>query len=231
MKTMLNIFEAIQKNIVCFFKSFWAWFKNHFAIFSTTILSLLVVLFFLSLYQEKSYFLSGVITQDIDLIITSLNKIDKECNILNIKNDRNYIDFLNVEKFTSSEVGCLNLAFPKNWQGPYIFDNPTLQGKFYEIIKTKEGYFVVPGKNTKLPNGLITGVDFDFDRGIPVSEMLKVGGCLNFKGTQLAVKLDFEIGDWGTDLSDKKFNNISNMLQEFNKAMPFTYNQTSTTTF
>ena len=65
-----------------------------------------------------------------------------------------------VKSFEGSEVGSLNLAYPKKWQGPYLGDNPTFQGKAYQIIRTKNGYFVTPGDGIMLPNGLVIGRDF-----------------------------------------------------------------------
>ncbi len=231
MKSITNLFMSVEKWFSCLWKRVQSVFKGRFIIFSVVSLVLILALFLLANYKGRSLYSSEVIVNDISVIINALSEIDKECNILSIKNDRNYVDFLNVEKFVSSEVGCLNLAFPKNWAGPYVQDNPTLQGKFYEIIKTTDGLFIVPGSGVELPNGLIVGKDFDFDKGISLQDMLEVGGCLNFDGMQLAGRLDFEIGDWGPQPDDKRYYEISGMLEEFNQAMPFTYNQTSTATF
>jgi len=203
--------------------------KNYFPYFSIPLLSLLVILFFWTTYNDKPRFITSVITIDIKNIVDSLNKIDKECNILSIENNRNYVDFLNVEKFLGSEVGCLNLAFPKNWKGAYLSLNPTLQGKLYEIIKRKDGNYVLPGRGVKLPNNLIVGKDFDYDESVSIDQMLLDGGKLNYKGTPLGAKLTFEVGDWGREeLREKTTYDINQMLLEFNKAIPFTYNQTTT---
>ncbi|MBD3273431.1 hypothetical protein GF385_03730 [Candidatus Dependentiae bacterium] len=207
-------------------------FKKIFPIFSITLLSLLVIFFIARVYREKPYFVTSVIANDIRIIVNALNKIDRECSILSIENQRNYIDFLNVIKFTGSEVGCLNLAYPEKWQGPYVKDNPTMQGKLYEIIKNKEGVYVVPGVGVKLPNGFKVGKDFELSFDSSVDEMLKDGGFLNYKGLYLAAKLKFEIGDWGREeLRKKRLESFNDALEEFNQAMPFTQNETCSNKF
>ncbi len=226
-----KIFGILHKNSESWHKKLLRKSKNYFPYFSVSLLSLLVVLFFWTTYNDKPKFITSVITMDIKNIVDSLNKIDKECNILSIENECNYVDFLNVEKFSGSEVGCLNLAFPKNWAGPYLSLNPTLQGKLYEIIKRKDGNYVLPGRGVKLPNNLIVGKDFDYYSAdlASIDKMLADGGQLNYKGTPLGAKLTFEVGDWGREeLRSKTTYDINQMLLEFNKAIPFTYNQTTT---
>lgn len=231
MKSVEKIVKDLDEKVDSWGKRFFKHFKRYFPIFSIVLLLSLLILFLFRTYQEKPLFISSVISNDIEMIVKALNKIDKRCNILSVKNDRNYVDFLNVEKFVGSEVGCLNLAFPKKWDGPYVYDNPTIEGKMYEIIRFGELYFVLPGRGVKLPNGLVVGKDFDYDSAIKIDEMLDVGGCLNFEGQSLGEKLKFEVGDWDSVVEEETLQSLNEMLEEFNAAMPFTYNQTGTTSF
>ena len=90
--------------------------------------------------------------------IAQLDKIFKDinncCKITGFRHQKDYIDFLNVAKFEGSMVGPMNLAEPHNWKGPYLKDNLTNEGREYQIIYTKKGYFILPGDNVKLSNGV-----------------------------------------------------------------------------
>jgi hypothetical protein len=76
--------------------------------------------------------------KDMYMVEKIMNHIDTQCNILGVRGDRNPIDFLTVQKFAGSTVGCFNLARPKKWKGPYLKQNPSINGVLYEIVKTKE---------------------------------------------------------------------------------------------
>ncbi len=134
---------------------------------------------------------------------------------------------MTVEEFSGSEVGSLNLAYPKNWRGPYLRENPVFQGKLYDIVKTKEGVFVIPGKGAKLPNNLVLGKDFKITFQSSIVQMIKEGGELNYNGQPLAMQLKFKIGDWGKEkMTAEEIEEIKSILEEFNRAMPFTQNRT-----
>jgi len=222
-KVMKNVDQKVNQKI----RPIWSWVQKYFPIFSATLLSLLVLFFVLRVFHNKPYFATAVIASDIKSIVSALDKIDNDCSILKIENNRNYVDFLTVEDFAGSEVGCLNLAYPKKWKGPYLRDNPTMQGKLYEIIKTKDGIFVVPGKDVKLPNGFIVGKDFQITYNSPIFEMIEKNGKLNYNGMALVAQLKFTIGDWEREkITPHEVEEINSALEEFNAAMPFTYNQT-----
>ncbi|MFH1461841.1 MAG: hypothetical protein ABIF12_02765 [bacterium] len=203
------------------------YFKRYFSIFSGCVLLGLLLFSIFKIYRTGPYFVTTVISQDIQMIVNALNEIDKECSILSIESDRNVIDFLTVVKFVGSGVGCLNLAYSENWTGPYIEINPTIKGRLYEIVKTKEGFFVVPGQGVKLPNKLRIGKDFQINFDSVISDMIKIGGPLNYEGKALAIKLELKVGDWPLPPSkiEEKIENINAMLTEFNQAMPFTQNE------
>ncbi len=225
---MKDLFTNIDQKVDRKVKPFWGIFKKYFPIFSATLLSLLLIFFILRVFHNKPYFASAIISSDLRKIVSALEKIDKDCSILSMDNVQNNVDFLNVKSFTGSEIGSLNLAYPKNWRGPYLYDNPTFKGKSYRIVKAKDGVFVIPGDGVKLPNGLIVGKDFKITPDSLISKMIESRGKLNYKGSSLAVQLKFEIGDWSQiELKEKEIEEISSVLKEFNEAMPFAHNQTA----
>ena len=229
MKFLNNFFSKADRVIEEKSASWKRFFKKFFVIFSTVLFVSLVALFVWKNFRSRPYLTAALINKDISRILDSLSKIDRDCSILEIENDKNVIDFLSVEKFAGSEVGCLNLAYPNNWKGPYLKRNPVLQGKPYEIVKTKDGIFIVPGDGVYLPNGLTIGKDFKIDKDSSILEMLKRGGNLNFDGKPLTVKIDFVIGDWDTNFKTKqeKYTYWQKMINEFNAAMPFTMRKRS----
>ena len=230
MKFFNNFFSKVDKTLEEKSASWKKFFKKYFVIFSITLFLGLVVLFVWKNFRSRPYLTAALVNKDISRILDSLSKVDRDCSILEIENDKNEIDFLSVEKFVGSEVGCLNLAYPNNWKGPYLKQNPVLQGKLYEIVKAKDGIFIIPGSGVYLPNGLTIGKDFNIDTKSSVLEMMKRGGNLNFDGKPLAVKIDFVIGDWDTNFKTKqeKYTYWQKMINEFNAAMPFTMRKKST---
>ena len=230
MKFLNQLFRVWDKKTDKIEKESLPFVKKYFPIFSSVFLGLLFVGLIFKIYKSKPVFEVSVISRDLKIIVESLNEIDKACSILSFKHDRNYVDFLNVEKFVSSEVGCLNLVKPKNWQGPYVQDNPTMQGKLYEILKAKDGFFVVPGTGVKFSNDFIMGKDIQITVETIVADLLKEGGALNYEGQPLALRLDFTIGDWGKEeLIETEeapwIESVARDMAEFNSAMPFTNNE------
>ena len=211
------------------------YFKRYFPIMSTIIFGILLVIFILRLVYTRPQLIASIIYDDITLISMTLEKVDVECNILSLEHDRNYVDFLNVERFAGSRVGPINLVHPKNWKGPYVRTSPTIQEKFYEIVKAKDGVYVVPGQGVTLPSGKVMGTDITISRDTVVAELLKNDGFLMFKDIPLAVRLSFTIGDWDSGDGEKRvpmtperLQEIERYLREFNQAMPFTKNDMPT---
>lgn len=210
----------------------YTFFKKYFTLLSVSFLSLLVLTFFIRVYTSKPQYLASVIKEDLLVINQALAKIDKECNILTIRSDSAIIDFLTVQKFVGSTVGCLNLAYPENWKGPYIQLTPTYQTKPYALVKARDGFFIVPGNGVKMPNGLTIGKDIIINETMDVSPLLLQKGALNFKGSQLALKITFKIGDWDTrKLNPETISKINAFLNEFNAAMPYAYNDSDNEIF
>ncbi len=202
-------------------------FKKYFVYFSSFLLVATLGLFVYQVLKERPLYLATVIKSDLSQIEKNLGIIDKDCNILSIVSERAYVDFLNIEKFSGSMVGSLNLAYPAKWKGPYLRRNPTLQGLFYEIIKTRSGVYLVPGHGVKLPNGMVVGRNFEVTYDAPIEKLLQSGGALNYKGEALARKIKFTIGDWDTPtMANSTIESIRKVLKEFNDALPFAQNKT-----
>ncbi|NDD53380.1 hypothetical protein EBZ39_05820, partial [bacterium] len=194
----------------------------YFALFSSTLLLVLLTIFFFRVFDAKTSAFTSAITDDLALIERALHQIDKTCNILSIRAGLAPIDFLTVERFSGSTIGCLNLAYPRRWKGPYAKTNPSMQGIAYQVVRTKEGYFVVPGDGVSLPNKLVMGKDIVLTYGSAITLMMQPGGRLNVQGHPLAIRLSFTIGDWdGVHPEKDTVERINDMIKEFNEAMPF----------
>ena len=205
-------------------------FKRYFSVISTLIFGLFILIFFIRIIYSRPNLIASIIEDDVKIIMLAMKKIDSRCNILSIERDRNEVNFLNVKSFSGSEIGPLNLAYPKKWEGPYLRVNPTIQGRFYKIVKASDGWFVVPGEGVWLPNGKKMGKDVVISRKTKVSRLLEKDASLWFNKKKMAAKLDFTIGDWDArhagawQMSEEKVKKIDRMLREFNEAMPFTKN-------
>lgn len=220
---MKNVDEQVERHMPT---AFFGFMKKYFVYFSSLLILAITGIFVYQVLRERPYYLASVIKSDLEQIEKTLTEIDKVCNILSVASNHATVDFLNVEKFAGSMVGCLNLAYPKRWKGPYVQRNPTLQGFFYELVKTRDGLYIVPGRGVKLPNGLIVGKHFEIDVSAPVVQMLRAGGQLNYNGEQLARKIKFVIGDWDSPLVEAAgtFERITKALKEFSDALPFVQN-------
>src|SRR5205085_10289622 len=126
------------------------------------LVAVVVLLFFVgislidTMYRSKDD--AGIIMAcDIARLKDVFQKIHKDCVIIDFDAQKNPINFLNVAAFSGSEVGPMNLAHPEKWQGPYLHDNPTIYHIAYQVVSTKQGYFVTPGDGVTLPNKKIIG--------------------------------------------------------------------------
>lgn len=225
MKKMDEIIHDIDVKIDKKMTPVWGFMQKYFVIFSGTFLGLLMLIFLLRVLSDRTYVLTAVIGEDLVNIERIFNQIDKECNILDIRKTGAQIDFLNVEKFSGSTIGPINLAHPKNWKGPYLIQNPAIQQKFYEIVLAHDGYFIVPGQGVELPNGLVMGKDIVITKDTAVTPMLLPDGSLHFKGQACAAKLDFKVGDWDSGVSKipakPNINELDSTLKEFNDALSY----------
>lgn len=141
------------------------------------------------LYYSPIY-VDNLIVKDIAKLGSIFKEIDKDAIILNFEHSKNYIDFLNVEKFTGNEVGSVILEHPDKWQGPYAPYNPRIQDKLFQIVQTSKGYYIVPGDGVKLSNGKVIGKDLNFNINSDIEKMLKNKKYLLSENGPLAVKVN-----------------------------------------
>ena len=132
-----------------------------------------------------------IITQEVLQLVEIFERIDKKCKIIDFDYQKNRIDFLTVKKdgFVSSELGSMNLTYPDQWEGPYVNDNPTIQGKHYLIVRTKKGYFITPGEGVALASGKVVGKDIKLDEDADIPALMADPEGLQFKGRALAAPL------------------------------------------
>jgi len=154
-----------------------------------SILFVLLLLSSISTWYQARNQTSSLIVQHIQELHAVFQKIDQTCGIIDFDHQKNYIDFLNVGVFTGSEVGSMNLAHPDKWKGPYLSENPTIQEQNYQIVRTKKGFFIVPGDGVVLSNGKTIGKDIIFDENADIQAMTLNESLLNFNGQPLAVRL------------------------------------------
>jgi hypothetical protein len=138
---------------------------------------------------------SRIIVHEVKILADILHKIDAACQIIDFDYQKNWINFLTIKKggFVGSELGSMNLTYPNAWEGPYLEDNPTIQDIEYQVVRTKKGYFVVPGEGVRLANGKIIGKDIILNEDADITTMMSVENILMYKGKALAVQLDIGI--------------------------------------
>lgn len=159
-----------------------------FMFFSVIFLLLLLSLSFMAFWRQTNIYKNKIIAEHIGVLSEIFKKINEQCGIINFGYQQNYIDFLNVESFVGSQIGSMNLKYPQHWQGPYLKENPTMQEKYYEIIYTYKGYFIVPGQGVQLTDGKIIGKDIIFSKDTDIEALIK-SEVLRDKEKNLAVKL------------------------------------------
>jgi hypothetical protein len=153
---------------------------------------LLTGLFFLTWYQftkEARIIINKVILEDLGKLKIIFDRINSDCGILGFEHEKNYIDFLTVKSFVSSEIGAMNLIMPEKWQGPYVQENPSLQSKKYEIVKTKKGYYIMPGAGVQLSNGKIMGSDIIITPATDIDALLRQEDGLVYQGNPLVAEV------------------------------------------
>ena len=174
--------------------------KKHNVIVPILTVILFTVLIGISLFKLLYYVQVAsdiIIAQEVQQLVKIFKRIDKTCKIIDFDYQKNNINFLNVKTFIGSEVGPMNLVHPDNWEGPYLKDNPTIQSKEYQVVKTKKGYFIVPGEGIRLSNGKVIGRDIILDENADIPKMMADKNFLNFKGKALAAPLDVGVSDMG----------------------------------
>ncbi len=170
--------------------------KKFSEIFSVSTAFTFAFLFMLTIWLVYKYMPSykdQIIADEIKKLNIIFQDINNNAGISHFDYLKNRIDFLNVEKFAGSKIGSMNLLHPEKWKGPYVQENPTINKKVYEIIKTKNGNFIVPAEGTILENGKIIGTDIIFDENSDIENMANDKNLLLSKFGPLAVKIGDKI--------------------------------------
>ncbi|KKP35798.1 MAG: hypothetical protein UR26_C0002G0098 [candidate division TM6 bacterium GW2011_GWF2_32_72] len=162
--------------------------------FAVALFTTLFALYLYNLFQEAKVVTNQIISSDVQQLAKIFEQIDSQCKILSFEHEKNWIDFLTVEKFIGSEVGAMNLAYPKKWQGPYIDDNPTIQEYQYQVLLNFKGYYVVPADGVRLANGKVIGKDILLNRKSDIDKLLE-NGDLVINGKAQAAKINIGIKD------------------------------------
>lgn len=178
---------------------------------------------------NKPRFIAGVMSQDVQNLAAMLGEINERCFIKAVSHARIKLDFLATEQFSGSG---LTLAHPERWEGPYVSATPRIQGKAYELVKTTEGLFVVPGEGVRLPNGSRMGRQVKITPNTRITAMIKQGGKLFFNGDALAAQVGVQalprtagvravISPDEKKVTDKSYKQANDMLKEVADALPF----------
>lgn len=166
------------------------------------LLTLFGIVIFNFYYQTRDYS-SGLIIKDLGFLQTIFKQIDDKCKIVAFDQTKNSINFLNVGCFEGFEVGPIKLAYPTQWQGPYVEKNPSLQGIEYQVVRTHKGYFILPGDGVILPNGKVMGKDIKIDEKSDIEKMMEDETLLMHKNRPLAAQLKLSFTEWQKALIDQ----------------------------
>lgn len=159
---------------------------------SSFILLVLAVVCFRYFYSGAFFSQDYVLVNNIEKLKKIFDRIDQEAGILSFRYDKNYIDFLNVEKFSGSEIGSINLRHPDKWKGPYLKDVLTYKGEPFMVARTATGYYIVPGENVKLGNGKIIGKDIVISSKTDMEKLMRDPKGLMYKNQPLAAKITIQ---------------------------------------
>lgn len=167
---------------------------NHrfFYIISSVVLgSVLGFTMFMTLFNVKKN-RGALMVEEVAQLSKIFHKIHKTAVISGLDHARSAINFLNVKSFAGSEVGPLNLKYPDKWEGPYLLDNLTIQTKEYELIRTHNGFYIVPGEGVTLPNGKVIGKDLVLDEHSDFVSLQQLSGDLNFEGKSMVAFINLQ---------------------------------------
>ena len=156
----------------------------------SSIILLFLILTFVNVQYRARSNTGMLIADNVAMLQEIFQRIHQTCIIIDFDYQKNPINFLNTKEFTGSEVGPMNLVHPDKWEGPYLEDNPTMQTIEYQIVHTKNGYFITPGEGVELPNDKVIGKDIMLNEDADIFAMMGDQDKLLFKRRALATPLD-----------------------------------------
>ena len=172
--------------------------KNGFSytIMTGMLFMVLVGILGVNFYYRSRWYTVGVITKDLKELQDIFKRIDESCTVMSFDAPISPINYLNVRSFEGSEVGAMNIVYPLRWQGPYVKDNPTVQGIEYQVVRTNKGYFITPGNGVTLPTGKEIGKDIVLNENSDIALMMAKENELNYKGQVLAAPMPLKSTAW-----------------------------------
>jgi hypothetical protein len=163
--------------------------NNRVLVLSSSLLAFGFVFSIYFIWFHRKSFSDEIIYENIKKLSVIFDDIRTTAGIQSFDHQKNEINFLNVASFKGSEVGTMNLDYPKRWNGPYLTDNPESQGRYFLVVNTKNGYFITPGEGVKLANGKTVGKEISLDRDSDIELMMYDKEYLLSDFGPLAVKL------------------------------------------
>jgi hypothetical protein len=188
--TLAEVFSERSKKETCM-KQTSGYTRFFFPSITTFIILMLLAITFLNWRNTSKRDIGHYIAQDISRLATIFEDINNTAGILGFDRQKNEINFLNIKKegFVGSELGSMNLMYPRKWQGPYEKEMPRIQEEDYMIVRTKNGYFITPGEGVQLPNGMVIGEDIILDENADIEHMMHDESLLSYDGKPLAAKI------------------------------------------
>lgn len=185
--------------------------------------------FFLHFSMSKERMSAWQISRNTMRIARAIEQINRDCEITSIDARRSpEITFLTKISLpgSSGKIGPLTVKNPENWNGPYLKEDPVLNGKiYYKIADMKEGFFIVPGNGALLPNGLEVGRDFLLKSNLSITDEISRYGNLNFLGEPLASPVFVKIGERAPIRSvSKPLRGLIDKLRRLGEIVPYAKN-------
>lgn len=164
-----------------------------------------------------------LIQGDLNQIAHATYLMDHDCGLQELRTGRHPIKLL-TQKTPPESV--IELSHPENWRGPYLHKVLTLQGKPYELLKTKNGLYVVPGNGVKLPSGAVIGDTFSWCANTDMNALSQSGGILFYQSAPLVRRVDYQGRATVVAVAlPEPAQTVSDDLQEFAAALTFAQNE------
>ncbi|HZW61910.1 MAG TPA: hypothetical protein VFF04_06830 [Candidatus Babeliales bacterium] len=153
---------------------------------------ILIAITIINVYYRSRVSTGEIIAGDIEQLAHLFKDIENSCEIIDFDSQITPINFLTVKKggFIGSTIGSMNVRYPEKWKGPYVQENPEVQGIPYQIVKTDNGYFITPGNGVVLPNRKTVGKEIFLDEQADIQALIQDKEGLRYEDKPLAAKID-----------------------------------------
>ena len=162
----------------------------------------------------------SAVQTDLYRIAAALKQLDNDCSISDMRVGLHPIELLTHQNLPSEHI-YIDLKNSENWDGPYLSGSATIQGKPYQLLKTKRGLFVVPGDGVQLPLAFIIGQDITWHAESDIAALSAPGNVLFYKSGPLTLEVVYgekaRIRSKG--LLPKAVEQLGAWIAEFNQAL------------